>query len=291
MRVLVVGAKGMLGSDVVTAFDVAGHEVVGLDLPELDITDPMSTAQIASGQLGQFDWAVNGAAYTAVDRAESEKDDAYRVNALGVSYLAQACQMAKIRLIHIGTDFVFDGQKNAPYVETDRANPIGIYAESKLEGEKAALSQGAIVLRTAWLFGPNGPSFPRTMIRAWLEGKSLRVVADQIGSPTYTEELARMIVDSTDSNLEPGLYHAAGPEAMSWYDLAIRAITTYRDVVLKEDRPITIQAIRTEDWPTAARRPKYSVLDSGKLEALVNPMEAFDSSLVRFVQRLENQPK
>lgn len=277
----------MLGTDVVEAFAARGHETVGLDLPEFDITNPMAAARLPAGQLGQFDRCVNCAAYTAVDRAESERDAAFSVNALGVSYLAQACQMAQIRLIHIGTDFVFDGTKSEPYVETDPPNPLGVYAESKLEGEKAALAQGAVVLRTAWLYGPNGPCFPKTMIHAWLEGKSLRVVADQIGSPTYTGELARVIVDAAEKNVEPGLYHAAGPDAMTWYDLAIRAITMYRDVVVKEDRPISIQAIRTEDWPTPARRPKYSVLNSTRLEELsIGAMETVNDSIRRFVNRL-----
>lgn len=288
MRILVVGAKGMLGTDVVGAFQERGHEVVGVDLPELDITDPMSTARIPAGELGAFDWAVNCAAYTAVDRAESERDAAFRVNALGVSFLAQACQMAKVRLIHIGTDFVFDGAKLEPLVETDPTNPLGVYAESKLEGEKAAYGQGAVVLRTAWLYGPKGPSFPRTMIRAWLDGINLRVVADQIGSPTYTGELARIIVDAAEREIDPGLYHAAGPDAMSWYELAVRAIVVYRDEVLKEDRPVAIQGIRTEDWPTPARRPKYSVLNSRKLEELgIVPMEAVEASLSKFVRRIQ----
>lgn len=280
----------MLGTDVVSKLIERGHETVGVDLPEFDLTDPMSSARLPAGDLGTFDYAVNCAAYTAVDRAEAEQDASYSVNALGVSFLAQACQMAKVPLLHIGTDFVFDGTKGTPYDEADSANPLGVYGKSKLEGERAALGQGATVVRTAWLFGPNGPSFPRTMIRAWLEGKSLRVVADQIGSPTYTVELARVLADMMERSVEPGLYHAAGSEAMSWYDLAVLAITTYRDEVLNEDRPIIIQAIRTEDWPTPSRRPKYSVLSGAKLEqAGIGGMKPLKIVLAEFVRRLDEQ--
>lgn len=278
----------MLGTDVVGEFASRGHEVVAHDLPEFDITDPMQTARIPAGELGAFDWAVNCAAYTAVDMAESERDAAFKVNALGVSFLAQSCQMAKVRLIHIGTDFVFDGSKGEPYVETDTPNPLGVYGESKWEGEKAALGKGAIVVRTAWLYGPNGPSFPRTMIRAWLEGKILRVVADQFGCPTYTGALARVLAEIAEKDLEPGLYHSAGPDAMSWHEYAVRALTSYRDARPTKARAVAVEAIRTEDWPVAAKRPKYSVLNCQKLrEAGIRPMPATDISLRQFADRLE----
>lgn len=292
MRVVVTGDKGMLGTDLVIELVSRGHETVGLDLPNFDITNPEDCARMVSGEFGEkLDVVFNCAAYTAVDKAETERDAAFMVNGLGPGYLAQSCAMAGIRLIHIGTDFVFDGLKSEPYTEEDSTNPLGVYGESKLQGEKAVLALGGTVVRTAWLYGPNGPSFPRTMIRAWLAGKPLSVVSDQIGSPTYTGDLARVLVDLAEKNLPGGLYHAAGPEAMTWHDFATRAITAYRDEVLKSSRPVEIAMIKTEDWPTPARRPSYSVLSIEKLAAEeIAPMWPLVYSLREFVLRLPKVP-
>ena len=288
MRAVVIGDKGMLGTDLVAELASRAHEVVGLDLPEYDLTKPEDSARIVSGEFGdKIDVVYNCAAYTAVDKAEIERDAALMVNGLGPGYLAQSCAMAGIRLIHIGTDFVFDGLKSEPYSEDDTTNPLGVYGESKLQGEKAVLSLGGTVVRTAWLYGSNGPNFPRTMIRAWLSKKPLSVVSDQIGSPTYTGDLARVLVDFAEKSLPGGLYHAAGPEAVTWHEFATKAITTYRDEILKSSRPVEISPIKTEDWPTPARRPSYSVLSFEKMAAQgIAPMRPVAESLRDFVIRL-----
>ena len=288
MRAVVIGDKGMLGTDLVAELASRAHETVGLDLPDFDLTKPEDSARIVSGEFGEkVDFVVNCAAYTAVDKAEIERDAAIMVNGLGPGYLAQSCAMAGVRLIHIGTDFVFDGLKSEPYVEDDATNPLGVYGESKLQGEKAVLALGGTVVRTAWLYGPNGPSFPRTMIRAWLAEKPLSVVSDQIGSPTYTGDLARVLVDLAEKSLPGGLYHAAGPEAMTWHELAKHAITAYRDEVLNSYRPIEIRPIKTEDWPTPARRPSYSALSFRKMAAQkIVPMRHVAESIREFVKRL-----
>jgi dTDP-4-dehydrorhamnose reductase len=289
MKAIVIGSQGMLGSDLALELTSRGHEAAGLDLPDFDLTNPDDSARIAAGAFAErVDVVFNCAAYTAVDRAEVERDRATMVNGIGPGYLAQSCAMAGLRLIHIGTDFVFDGLKSDPYTEEDTPNPIGAYGESKLQGERAVLALGGTVVRTAWLYGPNGQSFPRTMIRAWLAEKPLAVVADQIGTPTYTADLAKVLAQVAENAVPPGLYHAAGPEAMTWHELAKRAISRYRDDVLKSDRPIVIEPIRTEDWPTPARRPSYSALSSEKLRSVgIGPMRDADESLAEFVVRLE----
>ncbi len=253
-RVLVTGSHGMLARHLLAQLGDTG---VGLDHQQFDISDPSAAASLASGELGSFDWVVNCAAYTAVDRAEHDVDQAYAVNAVGPGLIAGACGMAGIRLIHISTDYVFDGYKGAPYVETDSTHPRGVYAESKLVGEESALSQGATVLRTSWLFG-NGPCFPRSILRAAGAGQSLRVVNDQWGTPTFAGHLAQTICNVIRMDIEPGLYHAAGEEVVTWHQFAVR-ILAYRGISADVD------PIATTDWPTDAPRPAYSALDSSKL--------------------------
>lgn len=270
-----------------------GAEVKGADLPEHDLADPMLSARLMAGKFGKLDWVVNCAAYTAVDKAESELDEAMKANALGPSYLGRACAIAQVRLLHVSTDFVFDGAKAEPYEEGDEPAPHGAYARSKHEGERAVRESGAdaIIARTAWLYGPNGGSFPRTMIRAWKAGKPLRVVADQTGSPTYTGDLARVLTDLIEKNADAGIYHTAGPEAMTWHRFAGRAIEAYRKRHGDEGGPVEIEPIRTEDWPTPAPRPRYGVLSFKKVAALgIAPMRPVDEALAEFVERLGEAP-
>jgi dTDP-4-dehydrorhamnose reductase len=286
MRILVLGAAGMLGTDLVEALKARGHETVAIDLPDLDITDPIAVAEIAAGKFGDLDWCINCAAYTAVDKSESEADVAMLVNGIAPGYIAQACAMKGIKLIHISTDFVFDGRSTIPYKEDAPTNPMGSYGRSKLAGESASLVNGGLVVRTAWLYGPNGGSFPRTMIRAWKAGKQLRVVSDQVGTPTYTADLARVLCDIIDLNPLPGIYHAAGPDIVNWHKLAIQAINAYRQAV-KSDQPVEVEPILTTDWPTPAARPMYSALSFSKLAALgVQPMRPLSEALVEYVKRL-----
>lgn len=290
MKILVTGARGMLGTNLCAEAIRRGHEVVATDLPEFDIADPAVLEGLASGALGRFDWCVNAAAYTAVDRAESEEAAAWRANVDGPGLLAAACRAAGCRILHVSTDFVFDGSAREPIREDAPTSPLGVYGRTKLEGEErvfAAMPE-AIVARTAWLYGPNGPSFPRTLIRAWLAEKPLRVVADQTGSPTYTADLARVLVELAERGAPGGVYHTAGPDAVTWRDLAEAAIQAYRDHVLGDPgRAVDVAPIRTEEWPTPARRPAYSVLSFAKTEALgIPPMRRLGEALADFVARL-----
>jgi dTDP-4-dehydrorhamnose reductase len=287
MRVLVVGAKGMLGADLVSEVDKRGHEPVPVDLDELDITSPTAVAEIAAGRFGDLDWCFNCAAYTAVDKAESERDLAMMVNGIAPGYLAQACSMKGIRLLHVSTDFVFDGTAETPYREDSRTHPLGAYGASKLAGEDAVLPHGAVVVRTSWLYGPHGESFPKTMIRAWMAGKALRVVADQKGTPTYTGDLSRVMVDLAQCSPDGGVYHAAGPTVVTWHELACNAICTYQEVMLSDIETAEIQPIATADWPTPAQRPMYSALCCDKLYGLgIAPMQPLNDALTEFVQRV-----
>lgn len=288
MRILVTGAEGMLGSDLVAECRKRGREAVGVDIGSLDITDPMQVAEIGAEGFGKLDWVVNCAAYTAVDQAESETDAAIMVNAIAPGYLARMCAMGGVRLAHISTDFVFDGEAHEPYKEDSQTNPQGMYGKSKRMGEEAVLaaSGNPVIVRTAWLYGPNGKSFPKTIIEAWKAGKHLRVVNDQTGTPTYTADLARALMDLVEANPDAGIYHAAGPEIVTWHEFAEVAVKAYA-LRAGNSNPIQIDAIRTDEWPTPAKRPRYSALSFEKAAALgIAPLRPLGEAMAEFVDRL-----
>ncbi|MBV6459153.1 MAG: dTDP-4-dehydrorhamnose reductase [Fimbriimonadaceae bacterium] len=279
MRLLVIGGSGMLGGDFIAEALARGNEVLAPSRSELDITDPVSVAQLAAKSFGEFDAIVNCAAYTAVDKAETEVDQATDLNAIAPGLLAGALAMAGVPLMHLSTDFVFG--EMAPVVggldEDHPPNPLGVYGRTKLDGEFSVLTGPNWVVRTSWLFGPNGSSFPRTIIRAYESGKPLKVVADQVGTPTYTAHLAGTLLYLLESNVEPGVYHAAGPDEMSWHELATWTLREWAGKEIKIDR------IRTEDWPTPAVRPRYSALVSKRR---VPHMPTIQQALVEFCERL-----
>ncbi len=263
MRVLVTGGMGMLGTDVCAAADDAGMHAVAADLRSetepLDITDPGSVA--ACLDRVRPDVVVHCAAMTNVDGCEREPDAAYRLNAWGAWCVAEGCARRQTPLCAIGTDFVFDGEKGAPYTEYDAANPLGEYGASKLAGEQHVreLCRRHWIVRTAWLFGAHGKCFPDTMLRAAERGGPLRVVADQVGSPTYTVDLASAIVRLL-SRPYYGTYHITNAGQASWYELAREVLR----VAGRDDTLVT--PIASADWPTPTRRPAYSVLRNLALE-------------------------
>ncbi len=217
---------------------------------------------------------INAAAYTAVDKAESEPDAATRANATGPGLIAQWCARAGVKLIHISTDYVFDGTKGAPYVEEDATSPTGVYGSTKLAGEQAVLASGAqaIILRTSWVYSATGKNFVLTMLNAARKTNSLRVVADQRGCPTAADDLAMTILDISDRLMSNGwdaalggVYHAAGRGETTWHGLASAVFDRAAQHGLA--RP-DVAPIATADWPTPARRPADSRLDCGKLERL-----------------------
>ena len=263
MRVLVTGAAGMLGTDVCEA--LAGkHEVVATDVrgdcdwldvgdcKMLDITDLQQTLSVVGH--AKPDLVVHCAAYTDVDGCERDPDKAYRANAYGAWTVAAACEQAGAAMLYVSTDFVFDGEKDGDYDEFDTPNPLSHYGRSKFAGETLVRDtcKRHYVFRTAWLYGERGKNFVSSMLNAAAGGKKLRVVADQIGSPTYTKDLARAIADQVGSPLY-GTYHVTNKGHCSWYELAAKAISLAG--ITAELTPIA-----ASDWPTPTIRPKRSVL-------------------------------
>jgi dTDP-4-dehydrorhamnose reductase len=262
MKILIAGANGQLGVDCRRVLTGA-HEVMGLDLPALDIADAASVARA----LDPFPAAVvvNCAAYTRVDDCETHREDAWRANALGPQVLAEACAARGILLIHISTDYVFDGEKAAPgvYREDDPVCPVSVYGRTKLEGEQAvcALSPRHIVLRTAWLYGAGGRNFLKTMLRLAVRpgGRPLRIVDDQRGSPTWSGRLAEQIAHLIVCGGQ-GVYHSAGLGGCTWYDLATYF---FKSLGLS----CAVERGTMADFPLPARRPRNSVLAAGRLKA------------------------
>lgn len=270
----------MLGQEVVREF--SSHEVHAFRRADFDIANPEDHARLALGEWGPLDVVINCSAYTAVDRAESERATAFDVNGISVGYMATSCQAIGARLIHISTDFVFDGSKSSPYSPTDPTSPLGAYGESKLAGELAlADSPQAIIMRTSWLFGPGGACFPRSIANAFRSGRSLKVVGDQVGTPTYAPDLAVMIRLAAEKSIFPGIYHAAGSEVMSWHSFAQRVVSALGG------EPECVAVARTEDWPTPVRRPQFSALDSEKLAQVgAYHHRSVNESIAHFVSTL-----
>ena len=267
MKCFVAGAKGMLAADLIGLLQVKGEVVKG-DLPDFDITD----VNVVTKKLRDInpEIVVNCAAYTAVDKAESEKERAFLVNGRGAENLALACKETNSRLIHVSTDFIFDGEKGVPYDENDSPNPLSVYGSSKLEGERKIqeVMDDAIIVRTSWLYGRHGNNFVETIKRLASEREELGIVYDQLGTPTYTRDLACGIVALLD-NAESGLYHFANEGVCSWYDFACEIVEMAEacgeNLKLKKLKPIL-----TKEYPTPAVRPKYSVMDKAKYKAATN---------------------
>jgi dTDP-4-dehydrorhamnose reductase len=290
MSWVVVGAKGMLGTDLVEELQRRRLQVTALDLPEFDATEQGCLQALADGQFGRPEWVVNCAAYTAVDQAESEPDKAFLLNGRMPGLLAASAKKVGARLLHVSTDFVFDGHSDAWYEETAPTNPLSVYGASKLEGEQRVLKEdpNALVCRTAWLFGPNGKSFPRTILRTWRNRVPLRVVVDQRGCPTYTLELARVLVDLMQRTPAGGVYHTAGSEDETWHGLARRTIQAAHDLGWHGPWPVVVEPISSAEWPTPAQRPANSRLAFEKCRRLgIRPMAPLDECLRDFVQRVD----
>jgi len=266
MKVLITGSHGQVGRELMLLAASYGCQAVGVDQNKLDITDQAAVAQAIHEY--SPDAVINAAAYTAVDKAEDDSAAAKAVNATAVSYLAQACADADIPLVHISTDYVFDGSKDAAYDEDDAVSPLGVYGETKLAGEQAVqrLCEKYYILRTSWVFSAHGNNFVKTMLRLGAEREVLGVVADQYGKPTSAKEIARVIYDMLTSHKQAwGLYHIAQPEVSAWFAFAeaIFAEARSQGMALKLS---TLNAIQTDDYPTPAKRPANSELNCDRLE-------------------------
>lgn len=266
IKVLVTGANGQLGHCIKDIQKKNSHlSFVYTDHKELDICDEKSVNQFFKEQ-EPIHYCVNCAAYTAVDKAEEEEELAFKVNAEGPKNLAIACKEHGTVLIHISTDFVFDGKKSTPYLETDEPNPISVYGASKLQGEIEVqnLLKEYFIIRTSWLYSEYGNNFLKTMLRLAETRDEISVVRDQIGSPTYAGDLAEFILKIILANNKSfGIYHYSNEGAISWYDFA-KAIFEESKIDLK------VNAISTSEYPTLAKRPIYSVMDKGKIISFCN---------------------
>lgn len=267
LKILVTGAKGQLGSEIRDLSIVyPDWYFLFVDVEELDLSSDEAIERFFA--LNSADIVVNCAAYTAVDRAEQDKAIAYRVNADAVKTIASQCKQRNIRLIHISTDYVFDGTGNLPLTENAPTNPLSIYGKSKLEGERHVLDElsNAYVIRTAWVYSTHGKNFVKTISKLASEREFLSVVADQIGSPTYARDLASTILQiikkiSRQEVDVPGVYHFSNEGVTSWYDLAWFIVQHY-------GLPCRVNPIASEAYPTLAVRPKFTVLDKSKLKSV-----------------------
>ena len=263
MKILITGSNGQLGSELkALAEGYLLYEFLYTDVNELNITDESSVNHFF--ELHNPDVIINCAAYTAVDKAEMDEETAYLVNDVATGNLARAASECGAFMVHISTDYVYDGRNHIPYTETDKINPLSVYAKSKAAGEFAVHQANgkAIIIRTSWLYSAFGNNFIKTMIKYGKERDSLNVVFDQIGTPTYAHDLAKAILDTlplemTSDTIE--VYHYSNEGVASWYDFAI-AIHHFAGIDCK------VNPIPTKDYPLPAERPFYSVLDKSKIK-------------------------
>ena len=287
MRILVTGSNGQVGTCLKELLS-ASHEILAVDKEQLDITDPLQVKDT----FNQFqpEVVVNAAAYTAVDKAEDEKDIAYSVNRDAVELLAKAAEKHDAMLIHISTDYVFDGQKAGLYVEDDMVCPHSVYGESKLAGELVASNfcRKHIIIRTAWVFSEYGNNFVKTMLRLARERDSLGVVADQLGGPTYAGDIACLIVKIIEKyclgNIpELGLYHYSGLPHVSWYEFAAAIFAKAEKLGGLKQMP-SVTPLTTADYPTKAKRPNNSRLDTSKITRLLGePASDWQAALDKII--------
>ncbi len=261
-NILITGSNGQLGSEIRVLSENSEHRFFFTDVAELDITD----RDAIDGYIvdNKIDTIVNCAAYTNVDKAEDDVELADKINHLAVKNLAEASKKYAVELVHISTDYVFDGTKNFPYLETDPTAPLGVYGKTKLDGESAVINSGCayLIIRTSWLYSTFGINFVKTMRRLTTEKESLKVVFDQVGTPTYAGDLAHAILKIIESGKlsdNSGIYHFSNEGVCSWYDFAIEI----RDLFGNE---CDVQPCHSDEFPSKVTRPKFSVLDKTKIK-------------------------
>ncbi len=282
MNILITGCNGQLGNEMqLLQAKYAQHTWFNTDVNELDITDKDAIKRFV--EANDIDGVVNCAAYTAVDKAESDPLLAKKINADAPAFLAEAVGMRGGWIVQVSTDYVFDGTKHTPYVETDSTCPNSVYGQTKLEGEQAVtkLCPNAMIIRTAWLYSEFGNNFVKTMIRLGKEREQLGVIFDQVGTPTYAHDLASVIMTAIDKGIKPGIYHFSNEGVTSWYDFTksihrIAGINTCH-----------VMPLHTAEYPTPASRPAYSVLDKTKIkEAYSINIPHWEESLAKCIAKL-----
>ena len=276
-QIVVLGGRGMLGTDIVGILGQEGIEAGAWDLPEFDITNDEQLKKAVEGS----ETIINCAAYTNVEKAESEADLAYEVNAEAVGRLGRFAKAAGTGVLHISTDFVFDGKSQRPYLETDPTNPINTYGRTKLAGEQLLTESGCryCIIRLEWTYGPAGNNFVKKLIEAAKSGKALRVVYDQVGSPTATFEAAKAICKLLP-NLPEGIFHFAAAGYVSRYEMA-------RFIFDKLDMTVDLTGCKSSDYPTAAARPLNSRFNRRKIEAVLGELiKPWKEPLEHFLEQL-----
>lgn len=276
-KVVILGGRGMLGSDLATACEENNIEVTVLDLPEFDITNEQHLNDAVCGAAA----IINCAAYTNVEKAESENELAYKVNGEAVGKLGAIAKAAGVWVLHISTDFVFEGDSERPYVETDEPDPINIYGKSKLAGEKLLVESGCrhCIMRIEWTYGKAGNNFVTKLVSAAKQGKELRVVDDQTGSPTATTEAAKAVLSLLKRKPE-GLFHFASSGYVSRFEMA-------KFVFERLNMSVDLSSCKTSDYKCAAARPLSSRFDCSRISSLLDePIEPWQGPLERFLRQL-----
>ena len=280
MKVLVTGAKGQLGTDLMNELAKRGIEGIGVDVQEMDITDAEACRRVIKNS--GADAVIHCAAYTAVDAAEDNVDLCRRINGEGTRNVAQACKEADTKLMYISTDYVFDGQGTRPWEPDDERHPLNVYGQTKYEGELAVeeLSDKYFIVRIAWVFGVAGKNFIKTMLRLGKERGVVSVVDDQIGSPTYTYDLARLLVDMIQTD-KYGRYHATNEGLCSWYEFA-------KEIFRQAGMDVPVTPVSSDQFPAKAARPSNSRLSKEKLsENGFERLPAWQDALGRFLKEIE----
>lgn len=280
MKVLVTGAKGQLGHDVVNELTMRGHEAIGVDIEEMDITDIESVSRVLKETAP--DAVVHCAAYTAVDAAEDNIDLCRRVNAYGTENIAKVCGELDCKLMYISTDYVFDGQGERPWEPDDKRNPLNVYGQTKYEGELAVEKYVCkyFTVRIAWVFGVNGKNFIKTMLNLGKTHDRITVVDDQVGSPTYTYDLARLLVDMIETD-RYGRYHATNEGLCSWYEFA-------KEIFRQAGMPVEVLPVSSAEYPAKAKRPSNSRMSKAKLtQNGFTPLPPWQDALARYLNLIE----
>ena len=277
MKVLLTGARGQLGNDVLKELDKRGHKPIGVDREEMDL---IYTEKIKEC-IKKFnpEAIIHCGAYTNVDKAEDEENLCRRINATSTKEIAKCAKELDIPMIYISTDYVFDGTKDGKYTEDDLPNPINVYGKTKYEGELYVqeLLEKYYIVRISWVFGENGNNFVDTMLRLSKDRKSLNVINDQVGSPTYTKDLAKLLVDMIETN-KYGIYHATNEGYCTWYDFA-------KYIFKIADIDIQVNKINTSKYPTKARRPSNSKMSKEKLKNMgFTTLRNYKSALYEYIR-------
>lgn len=259
MKVLVTGTKGQLGYDVVNELEKRGHTAVAVDIEEMDITDAVSVERVITE--AEVEAVIHCAAYTAVDAAEDNVEICRRVNAEGTKNIAKVCKKLDLKMIYISTDYVFDGEGERPWEPDDERHPLNVYGQTKYEGELAVEKylEKYFIVRIAWVFGVNGKNFIKTMLKLSETHEELNVVDDQVGSPTYTYDLAILLVDMVESD-KYGRYHATNEGLCTWYEFA-------KEIFRQAGVEVKVNPVTSDMFPAKAKRPKNSRMSKEKLDA------------------------